>query len=167
MRLVAAPHSAEATVKPITENRNTYLMPKRPASQPVSGVMIAAATMYEVTTQATWSCEADKLPWMCGSATLAIVVSTPCMIVAQVIEAVIAARLSRRPAAGSPPAAAPARPLDEFDAMSTRAIAANRSQIAAGASRPGWGIVGRGMQPCPMPATALAGHRFPWWAGSY
>jgi hypothetical protein len=44
-RLVAAPHSAEAIVKPTTEIRNTYLMPNRPASQPVSGVMIAAATM--------------------------------------------------------------------------------------------------------------------------
>ena len=44
-RLCAAPHKAEAIVKPATENRNTYLMPNRPASQPVSGVMIAAATM--------------------------------------------------------------------------------------------------------------------------
>src|SRR5271156_5472124 len=97
MRLVAAPHSAEAMVKPTTEEKNTHLMPSRPASQPVSGVMIAAATMYEVTTQAIWSCEQLRLPWMCGSATLAIVVSTPCMIVAQVIDAVIAARLSRGP----------------------------------------------------------------------
>ena len=42
---VAAPHRAEAMVKPITEAKNTHLMPNRPASQPVSGVMIAAATM--------------------------------------------------------------------------------------------------------------------------
>ena len=33
---------------------------------------------------------------MCGSATLAIVVSTPCMIVASMIEAVIAVRLTGR-----------------------------------------------------------------------
>ena len=39
------PHSAEATVKPATEIRKTPLMPKAPASQPVSGVMIAAATI--------------------------------------------------------------------------------------------------------------------------
>ena len=39
------PHSTEATVKPAIETRNTRLRPKRPASQPVSGVMIAAATM--------------------------------------------------------------------------------------------------------------------------
>src|SRR5215469_11283596 len=89
-------------VKPTTENRRTRLMPSRPASQPVSGVMIAAATMYDVTTQAIWSCEHEKLPCMCGSATLAIVVSTPCMIVAQVIDAVIAVRLIRGPGDSSP-----------------------------------------------------------------
>jgi hypothetical protein len=61
-RLVAAPHSAEAIVKPPTENRNTYLIPSRPAIQPVSGIVIAAATMYEVSTQAIWSCEAERLP---------------------------------------------------------------------------------------------------------
>ena len=106
MRVVAAPHSAEAMVNPTTEKKNTHLMPSRPASQPVSGVMIAAATMYDVTTQAIWSCEHEKLPWMCGSATLAIVVSTPCMIVAQVIDAVIATRLTRGPGASSPNGAA-------------------------------------------------------------
>ena len=41
----ALPHNAEDSVKPDTEIRNMYLMPSRPASQPVSGVMIAAATM--------------------------------------------------------------------------------------------------------------------------
>ena len=44
-RLSAKPHSAEATVKPATEIRKIRLMPKAPASQPVSGVMIAAATI--------------------------------------------------------------------------------------------------------------------------
>ena len=38
---------------------------------------------------------------MCGSATLAIVLSTPCMIVASMIEAVIRARVA--PALRSPP----------------------------------------------------------------
>ena len=80
-------------MKPATEIRNTYLMPNRPASQPVSGIVIAAATMYEVSTQAIWSWAADRLPWICGSATLAIVLSTPCMIVASMIEIVIAVRL--------------------------------------------------------------------------
>ena len=45
-RLVAMPHSAEATVKAITEAIKMCLMPKRPASQPVSGIMIAAQTIY-------------------------------------------------------------------------------------------------------------------------
>jgi hypothetical protein len=53
VRLVALPHKAEARVNPATEKRNTYLMPRRPASQPVSGVMIATATMYEVSTHET------------------------------------------------------------------------------------------------------------------
>ncbi len=44
-RLSAMPHSAEVRVKPATEIRKTPLMPKAPASQPVSGVIIAAATM--------------------------------------------------------------------------------------------------------------------------
>ena len=39
------PHSADATTKPATEMRMMRLRPNRPASQPVSGVMIAAATM--------------------------------------------------------------------------------------------------------------------------
>jgi len=34
------------------------------------------------------------LPWMCGRQTLAIVVSTPCMTQAQMIVAVVAARLA-------------------------------------------------------------------------
>ena len=44
-RLVAAPHSAEAVVNPMMEARNMYLMPNRPASQPVNGIMIAAQTI--------------------------------------------------------------------------------------------------------------------------
>ena len=44
-RLVAAPHSAEARVKPMIEARKIGLMPNRPASQPVSGIMIAEQTM--------------------------------------------------------------------------------------------------------------------------
>jgi hypothetical protein len=43
--VVALPHRAEAAVKPPTDRINTFLMPKRPASQPVNGIVIAAATM--------------------------------------------------------------------------------------------------------------------------
>ena len=44
-RLQAMPQSIEVTVKPTTEIRNSSLRPKRSDSQPVTGVMIAAATM--------------------------------------------------------------------------------------------------------------------------
>ena len=62
MRLVAAPHNAEVKVNPMTEARKMYLTPKWPASHPVSGIMIAEATMYDVNTHEIWSCEADMLP---------------------------------------------------------------------------------------------------------
>ncbi len=45
VRLSAAPHRAEAMVNSATEIRNTRLRPNRPASQPVSGIVMAAATM--------------------------------------------------------------------------------------------------------------------------
>src|SRR5215472_13038044 len=101
-RLVATPHRAEAIVKPATEARNTYLMPKRPASQPVSGIMTAAHTMYEVSAQAIWSCEAERLPCTCGNATLRIVLSIPCMMFASMIEIVIMPRLATGVYAASP-----------------------------------------------------------------
>jgi hypothetical protein len=44
-RLVAAPQSMEATVKPKIEIRNSILRPIRSASHPEIGVMIAAETM--------------------------------------------------------------------------------------------------------------------------
>ncbi len=118
---MALPHNADATVKPMTEIRNMYLMPKRPASQPVSGIVIAAATMYEVRTQAIWSWAADRLPWICGSATLAMVLSTPCMIVASMIEIVIAVRLPTRLRAS---------PLTAFSGIATSLPAGARRSSA-------------------------------------
>ena len=56
------PHSIEAMVKPATETRNRRLRPNRPARKPVGGVMIAAATIYEVSTQSIWSWLAETLP---------------------------------------------------------------------------------------------------------
>ena len=44
LRFCATPHSAEARVKPTIEVMTTRLMPKRPASQPLIGVMMAEAT---------------------------------------------------------------------------------------------------------------------------
>ena len=55
--------------------------------------------MYEVSTQVLCSCEADSEPCMCGSATLAIVPSSACMMVAIITTQVIIER--RRRARGS------------------------------------------------------------------
>jgi len=92
-RLVAMPHSPEAMVKPMIEICISRLRPIRPASQPVSGVMIAAATMYEVSTQVIWSAEAETLPCMCGSATLAMVASSEFITVAAITEPVMNRRV--------------------------------------------------------------------------
>jgi len=78
----AAPHIIEAIVNPMTDETRMRRTPKRTARKPASGVAIAADTMKEVTTQATCSCVADSDPCMLGSATLAMVPSSACMIVA-------------------------------------------------------------------------------------
>ncbi len=44
VRLCAAPHSADATMKPATESRNRLRDPIRSESQPVIGIAIAVAT---------------------------------------------------------------------------------------------------------------------------
>jgi hypothetical protein len=43
--VAGGPHSAEASVNPMTEIRKICLIPNRPASQPVSGIIIAAQTI--------------------------------------------------------------------------------------------------------------------------
>ena len=60
----------------------------------MSGVAIAAATMYDVSTHVISSCDADSVPCICGSATLAIVLSSVWISVASMIEMVIIGRLS-------------------------------------------------------------------------
>ena len=101
LRLVERPHSAEAVVNTAMQIRNTGLMPNRPASQPVSGIITAAQTMYEVSAQAIWSCEVDMLPWICGSDTLRIVLSSPCMMLASMIDSVSMPRCGTGVAAGA------------------------------------------------------------------
>src|ERR1700739_4351081 len=77
-------------------------------SQPLSGRTIALETRYEVRTQVLSSCPAERLPAMCGKATLAMEVSSTSMKVARVtasamIQGLTAGRqasaLSRVPAA--------------------------------------------------------------------
>src|SRR5262249_11474485 len=67
-----APNSAIAVV-------NTRTAPKRPASQPVSGTMIASATEYDVMTHVPWLLLMPRLPAMLGTETLAIVMSSTAM----------------------------------------------------------------------------------------
>src|ERR1700744_1579932 len=88
------PHSADDTVKPPIAKISRRLTLSRSDSQPVSGVAIAAATMYEVSTHVISSCDADSVPCICGSATLAMVLSSVCIRVASMIETVIMGRLS-------------------------------------------------------------------------
>ncbi|MNM63159.1 hypothetical protein D3C81_745180 [compost metagenome] len=72
----ARPHKKEKIVKPIRPKIKTRTVPKRPASQPVKGTQIASATAYEVTTHVPCVLETARLPVMCGTDTLAIVVSS-------------------------------------------------------------------------------------------
>src|SRR3954465_14362863 len=51
--------------------------PSRLASQPVIGVATAVATRFNVMTQEISSCVADRLPRICGRATLASVIVMP------------------------------------------------------------------------------------------
>ena len=64
----------------------------------LTAYIVAAATMYDVSTQVIWSCEAERLPCMCGKATLAIVVSSAWMMVASITEMVIIGRFNEVPA---------------------------------------------------------------------
>src|SRR6202043_1905290 len=86
-----------------------------------------------VNAQAIWSSEADRLPWMCGRATLRIVLSTPCMMFASMIEIVIMPRFGTGAnvsplTADAPRAASAAHPL-----------AASSPNLTRGARGEGWG----------------------------
>src|ERR1700690_3163758 len=78
-RVGAKPHKNEASVNPVTEPSSNRLRPKRPASQPVMGRIMALATRYEVSVQVASLLLADRLPAMCGSETLTTVVSSTSM----------------------------------------------------------------------------------------
>src|ERR1700686_3997116 len=75
----ASPQKKDAMVNPVTASNSRRLRPKRPASQPVIGKMIALATRYEVSVQVASSVLADRLPAMCGNDTFTTVVSSTSM----------------------------------------------------------------------------------------
>src|SRR5262245_4121290 len=93
------PHSAEKTPNMPIAVVNTRTAPKRPASQPVSGTMIASATEYEVMTQVPWLALMPSAPEMRGTETLAIVMSSTAMKCAGA--RTIAASHSRPPVIGA------------------------------------------------------------------
>src|SRR5579864_8203845 len=75
----ANPQKNEAVVNPVTAISSRRLRPKRPASQPVMGRMIALATRYEVSVQVASSVLAERLPAICGKETFTTVVSSTSM----------------------------------------------------------------------------------------
>ena len=82
----ASPQRNDDTVKPTTDSISSRLRPKRVASQPVIGRMMALATRYDVSAQVASSMVADRLPAMCGSETFTTVVSSTSMKVANITE---------------------------------------------------------------------------------
>src|SRR5439155_12655407 len=76
----------DAQVKPTTDSMSRRFRPKRLASHPVIGRMIAFATRYDVSAQVDSSIVTDRLPAMCGSDTLTTVVSSTSMKVANITE---------------------------------------------------------------------------------
>src|SRR5262245_48265566 len=81
-RFGAMPQRNDASVNPVVDSIRRFLRPKRPASQPVIGRMMALATRYDVNAHVASSVVADMLLAMCGSDTLTTVVSSTSMKVA-------------------------------------------------------------------------------------
>ena len=73
------PHNAENPPKATMAVTNTRTAPKRAASQPVSGTVMASATAYEVITHVPWLVVAPSPPAMFGTETLAMVMSSTAM----------------------------------------------------------------------------------------
>src|SRR5262249_55294956 len=92
------PHRAENAPNMPIAVVNTRTAPKRPASQPVSGTMIASATEYEVITQVPWLELMPTAPEIVGTATLATVMSRTAMKFATA--STIAASQSAAPSRG-------------------------------------------------------------------
>src|ERR1700704_3430005 len=74
-RLVAIPHTAEKHMNSKTDVTKVLTSPKRRAIQPLSGCMIAAASMYELIVQVPSEVLTPRLPEMAGTETLTMVMS--------------------------------------------------------------------------------------------
>jgi hypothetical protein len=78
-RLQATPQSSELSVNKAMQIMKNRLRPNIPTNQPLIGSTIAFDTRYEVSTQVLSSLLAPRSPAMCGSATLAMLVSSTSM----------------------------------------------------------------------------------------
>src|SRR5476651_1319789 len=90
---VEIPQRNEASTNRIVAQINSFTSPKRRLSQPVSGKAMALLTAKEVMTQVPCSELTPRLPEMVGKATLAMVVSSTCMKVANDRPMVLSNRL--------------------------------------------------------------------------
>ena len=81
---MAIPQSSDVRVKPPTQVSKMRRRPKRLASHPAIGRMMAFETRYEVTTQVPSSTVAPRFPAMWGMETLTTVVSRISMNVASI-----------------------------------------------------------------------------------
>src|SRR3984957_11701458 len=87
-RLVASPQTAEKHMNNKMEVTKVRTSPKRRPIHPVSGCMIAAASMYELTAQVPSEVLTPRLPEMAGTETLTMVMSRISMKDAVAIAAV-------------------------------------------------------------------------------
>src|SRR5713226_792521 len=83
-RLGASPHRNELNVNSATQSMSNRFRPSSEENHPLSGSTMAFETRYDVSTQVLSSTPAERLPAMCGRATLAILVSSISMKVASV-----------------------------------------------------------------------------------
>src|SRR5271170_2613427 len=93
-RLGARPQRNELMVKMTTQPMNSRLRPNIIDSHPVSGSTMALEIRYDVRTQVLSSTVAERLPAMCGSETLAMLVSSTSMNVASITVAAISQGLT-------------------------------------------------------------------------
>src|SRR5271170_2054582 len=87
-RLVASPHRAEKHMNNTMDVTKVLTSPKRRAIHPLSGCMIAAASMYELIVQVPSEVLTPRLPEMAGTETLTMVMSRISMNVARPMAAV-------------------------------------------------------------------------------
>src|SRR5580698_3354534 len=90
VRLSAVPHRNEHTVNIAMQMMKYRLRPNTSLSQPEIVSTMPLATRYEVSAQVASSLLEERLPAMCGSATLTIVVSRISMKAASVTATAIA-----------------------------------------------------------------------------